>query len=60
MSYGCYNRAHFRATLEVQDGWNKNGTRRMVTVPVRSEPDCMYDLKDKDKRCEGCRHAQTQ
>lgn len=59
MKYGCYNRSHFRSTLEVQDGWKENGTRRMVTIPVKFNPDCQYDLRAQDKRCEGCRYAQA-
>lgn len=55
MTYGCHNRQHLRSTLEVQDGWNPNGTRRMITVPVRSNPDCQYDRSSTDKRCAGCR-----
>ena len=53
--YGCHNRAHLRAFFDVQDGWNDNGTRRMVTVPIRSNPDCQYDNKATDKKCLGCR-----
>jgi len=55
MNYGCHNRPHLRATLEVQNGWNSNGTRRMVTVAVRSTPECQYDLRHTDARCAGCR-----
>lgn len=53
--FGCHNRDHLRQTVEVQDGWNANGTRRMVTVPVRSTPDCQYDQRQVDARCAGCR-----
>ena len=58
--YGCHNRDHLRATLDVQDGWNKNGTRKMITVPVRSSPDCLYDRKEVDKKCSGCRWINPQ
>ena len=53
--YGCHNRSHLRQTLEVQDGWNKNGTRNMVTAIVRSNPDCQYDQSHTDVKCAGCR-----
>jgi len=55
VTYGCHNRPHLRATLEVQDGWNDNWTRRMITIPVRSSTDCQYDLRAVDKKCGGCR-----
>jgi len=57
MTYGCHNRGHFRAQLQVQDGWNQNGTRRMITISVRSSASCQYDLRTTDKRCAGCRWA---
>lgn len=55
--HGCHNREHFRASLEVQNGWKENGTRQMVTVPVRFNPDCQYDNRQVDAGCAGCRWA---
>lgn len=55
MTYGCHNRSHLRATQEVQDGWNKNGTRNMVTIKVRSNPECQYDHRATDAKCYECR-----
>lgn len=64
--YGCHNRAPFRDTLVVQDGWLEindgfgNPTRcaQWKRIPFRNRPDCGYTvskLGQQDPRCEGCK-----
>lgn len=64
-NYGCHNRAPFKATLQVQDGWagvvlgdgTPSRAPAMKTVPFRNVPDCQYkdtDLGKADARCVGC------
>ena len=55
--YGCHNRAPFRETVEVQDGWNADGTRRTVQAPFRMARECRYDRSLDDSACAGCMHA---
>ena len=61
---GCHNRAPYRKTLAVQDGWtaapSQPGTRhvRMVTIPFLMESECRYTdttLGQADAGCTGCR-----
>lgn len=60
--YGCHNREPYKPSLVVQDGWfHRPGadTRlpRMVVIPFRNRPDCVYttsDLGRTDPRCSGC------
>jgi len=54
IKHGCYNHKPFKTTLDVQDGWNENGTRKMITIPVKFTTDCQYDLKLTDGQCDGC------
>lgn len=59
---GCHNRAPFRTTLVVQDGWFMDGVTRvprMVAAPFRMAPDCRYthtELGQADTGCTDCRH----
>ena len=61
MSYGCHNRAPFKASIPVQDGWYLDGytrTPRMVAQPFRMEPQCQYthtELGRADQRCSECK-----
>lgn len=62
---GCHNRAPFRSSAVMQDGWidfiiDGNGTRspRLVTVPFLMSAGCSYthtDLGRADAGCHGCR-----
>jgi hypothetical protein len=63
----CHNRASFRETLRIQDGWQESGPSRvpvMKTIPFRMSPDCQYTrdpmgLGSKDPGCTGCRWKDT-
>lgn len=55
--YGCHNRAPYRETLVVQDGWSIDGTRRTVEIPFRMSRECRYDRSLDDSACSGCKHA---
>lgn len=61
----CHNRAPFRTSQAVQDGWFMDGvsrTPRMVSIPFRMSPDCEYsksDLVQADKGCTGCKWRQN-
>ena len=55
--YGCFNRAPFRERLEMQDGWNVEGTRETVVMPFRMSRECRYDRSLYDSACAGCMHA---
>lgn len=55
--YGCHNRAPYRETSVVQDGWNDDGTRRMINIRFRMSRDCRYDRSLDDSACNGCKHA---
>jgi hypothetical protein len=63
--YACHNRAPFKDTLVVQDGWYmRDGadTRapRMKTIQFKNERSCIYttsDLGKVDPRCNGCSWA---
>jgi hypothetical protein len=55
---GCHNRAPYKETVEVQDGWTSDQTRRMVTIPFPMTTDCQYTLSElgqKDEKCVGCK-----
>ena len=56
---GCHNRAPFLPTLEVPDGWNDDGTRRVKVIQFVMSEDCRHDSRD-DERCDGCRWQLTQ
>ena len=61
MSYGCHNRAPFKTSTPVQNGWWLDGVTRypkMHAQPFRMSPECQYthtELGRADKRCNGCR-----
>lgn len=58
---GCHNRAPYRESVPVQDGWFMDGVTRaprMVASKFRMSPDCNYthtELGQRDERCAGCR-----
>ena len=57
---GCHNRAPYKQTLQVQDGW-VDGKRNMVTIPFAMSNDCQYrhtELGKADVACNGCRWKQ--
>lgn len=59
--YQCHNRAPFKRTLTVQDGYKPDGTRNMIEVPFRMSPICEYtatDLGGVDSRCQGCKYKE--
>ena len=55
---GCHNRAPFLPELEVPDGWNDDGTRRVKVIPFVMATDCQHDSRE-DERCGGCRWQLT-
>lgn len=65
MPYGCHNRAPFKQTLVVQDGYHdmRDGHGNPCRVPkykdiaFRNSEECSYtstDLGQADPRCVGC------
>jgi hypothetical protein len=65
MPLGCFNRAEYKPTLKVQDGYQPDAwytdarVAKMVTVPFVMAPDCQYTLTEagkKDVNCVGCIH----
>ena len=62
---GCHNRADYKPSYWVQDGYYKSEPGmpparipRMVEVPFTMSPDCQYthtELGRKDAGCAGCR-----
>lgn len=62
MSHGCFNRAPFKASLKVPDGWWDDGVQRiakLITIPFRMAMDCQYTLSQlgqADQKCHGCKH----
>ena len=55
--YGCHNRVAFLDRVEMQDGWNVEGTRKVVAVPFRMSGECRYDRSLSDSACFGCHRA---
>lgn len=61
MTYGCHNRAEYRAGYKVQDGHFAAGRERidrMDWVPHRLTRDCQYtktELGRVDPKCVGCK-----
>lgn len=60
-SYGCHNRAPYRQTLEVQDGYWPEGQQRripkLVKISFSMAKECQYthtELGKHDARCVGC------
>ena len=51
--YGCGN-AKRRNWYLGQDGWNPDGTRRMIYIPDRGSEKCRYDMRAADSRCGEC------
>jgi hypothetical protein len=56
--WGCYNRAPLREEALVQDGWTKDGRRKMICIPVPMTKDCQFSKGADDPRCAGCVHKQ--
>lgn len=56
---GCYNRGEFVTEFFVQDGYNADGTRKMVPIPFINTRDCQYTITTPDTRCEGCSWQKT-
>ena len=58
---GCHDRAPYRKSVPVQDGWFMDGvtrTPRMVSIPAVMAADCRYThsgLGQADSRCVGCK-----
>ncbi len=63
--YGCHNRAPFKPSLQVQDGWQTSAGQNgevvrlavMKTIPFKMTTDCNYTLTElgqSDQRCAGC------
>lgn len=55
--YGCHNTVRNNdAVILVQDGWNDDGTRRMIESvwePLKHIK-CGHDVKHVDSACQGC------
>jgi len=56
--HGCHNSPrprHESKPYEIQDGWNEDGTRRMVSHQTEWKPvPCGHTWSDTDPACEGC------
>jgi hypothetical protein len=55
---GCYDRAPYAKTLQVQDGWTETGSRRMVEIEGFGRQECAYSesgLGQTDPACSGCK-----
>jgi len=57
----CFNRPDYAEGREVQDGWHRDGTRRIVWLPHRMTTHCVQheDMgagKHFGWDCSGCRH----
>lgn len=53
--YGCNKEPKFLPSYPVQDGWTKDGRRKVVQVPF--EPvllECGHDTRQDDRKCVGC------
>lgn len=56
--HGCYDRAPFVATVQVQDGWTADQRRIMREIPSFGSKDCEYaksGLGATDPGCAGCK-----
>jgi hypothetical protein len=61
--YGCYNRAPFRESMPVQNGWvnSPNATTRLPRMqpsPFRMARECQFTLTElgqTDPKCDGCK-----
>jgi hypothetical protein len=51
--YGCYDAVRV-AGYRVQVGWTEDGRRIMTWHPDTMSPECRYDMRSTDPRCEGC------
>ena len=56
----CFDRPPFRTFLEVQDGWNEDGTRRMKVIQFRGDMGCPYSASTIDTGCTGCKWNQRE
>lgn len=58
---GCHNRAPYKSSVVVQDGWEYMGSTRIPIVkevPFVMTTDCNYkttELGKNDERCNGCK-----
>lgn len=53
--YGCNREANWKPFQWYQDGWTKDGRRKMVKVPF--DPvlrECGHDTRPDDGKCVGC------
>lgn len=58
MTYGCFDRGEYVTESSVQDGWNEDGTRKVIQIPFKMTRDCQYtftELGQKDHGCVGCK-----
>lgn len=58
MTNGCYNADRSHKPVMVQDGYNADGSRRMVEQKFRFTHDCQYThswLGQADEYCLGCK-----
>lgn len=49
----CHNRPPFRDWIDVQDGWTRDGRRRMKSIPVPMTKDCRAEMT---AACGDCKH----
>jgi hypothetical protein len=59
MKYGCFNRPPLGTRpMPMQDGWYIDGvtrTPRLVPLPFRMRPECVYSQDKADQKCTGCK-----
>ena len=54
MQIKCVNRKPYLDTATVQNGWNDDGTRKMITIANPMSKSCRFDLKATHPECAGC------
>lgn len=52
--YGCYNRGDFADGYWGQNGWTKDGRRKVIWIEHFTDSDCKVDTSDNDAKCKGC------
>lgn len=52
-NHGCFDHPPFHKSLEVPDGWAKDGRKKWKEIPFVMSEKCEYDDPD-DPRCSGC------
>ena len=65
--YGCFDRAPFKETMPVQDGYYKHQdgwtvTPRIVKSPFKMAKTCQFALTELgrvDPLCDGCKHKEA-